>query len=549
MTELLNYSSVTAEKPSQFLLMLRTKLAKSDMSQEMIRELFIAKMPENIRNCLIAVKNLSLDELAITADQMISSGKGSAVKNTLFAIDHKKSEQSAASNNSEILSRMDSLEKKLNDVLNFTKSGKSNKFNKQQPFNQFNKGNKWKTREQPDVCWFHKPFGSRAKKCTQTLQFHCGKRVKSTSVAVKVDEDQSPLPHVLDIKIGTKFLVDTGAEVSIIRPTRIDQSFKSYDRSLFAANHSPIATYGNKPLTLQLGSQQKFSWIFIVADVKYIIIGSDFLTHFGMTVNFNKKCLVFENTKSIPLIFEMASKVDYPISFVSENKFSDVLLNYPEVTCPRDKLNKVKHKVTHKIVFEGYPCSARVRQLSPEKLKCAKKEIDELLEAGIIRRSNSPFASALHMVPKSSASGNTFRLCGDYRQINRGAVVDKHPVPNLQTLFHRLGGSSIFSKVDLVKAYHQIPMDEDSIALTAITTPFGLFEHLYMPFGLRNASATFQRFIDHVLQGMSNAIAYVDDIIVFSNSPDEHVKHLNELFSRLKNFGVIVNPTKSQFGL
>ena len=170
-TELLNYSSVTA---SQFLLMLRTKLAKSDMSQEMIRELFIAKMPENIRNCLIAVKNLSLDELAITADQMISSGKESVVKNTLFAIDHKKSEQSAASDNSEILSRMDSLEKKLNNVLNLTKSGKSNKFNKQHPFNQFYKGNKWKTREQPDVCWFHKTFGSRAKKCTKSCNFIAG---------------------------------------------------------------------------------------------------------------------------------------------------------------------------------------------------------------------------------------------------------------------------------------------------------------------------------------------------------------------------------------
>ena len=103
-------------------------------------------------------------------------------------------------------------------------------------------------------------------------------------------EDQSLLPHVLDIKTGTKFLVDTGAEVSIVRPTRIDQSFKSYDRSLFAANYSPIATYGNKLLTLQLSSQQKFSWIFIVVDVKYNIIGSDFLTHFGMTVNLNKKC-------------------------------------------------------------------------------------------------------------------------------------------------------------------------------------------------------------------------------------------------------------------
>ena len=121
---------------------------------------------------MIAVKNLSLDELAITADQMISSGKESAVKNTLFAIDHKKSEQSAASNKSKILSRMDSLEKKLNDVLNFTKSGKSNKFNKQQPFNQFNKGNKWKTRKQPDVCWFHKTFGSRAISLRETSEVH-----------------------------------------------------------------------------------------------------------------------------------------------------------------------------------------------------------------------------------------------------------------------------------------------------------------------------------------------------------------------------------------
>ena len=92
----------------------------------------------------------------------------------LLFIDHKKSKQSAASNNSEILLRMDSLEKKLNDVLNFTKSDKSNKFNKQQPFNRFNKGNKRKTREQLDVCWFHKTFGSRAKECTKPCNFIAG---------------------------------------------------------------------------------------------------------------------------------------------------------------------------------------------------------------------------------------------------------------------------------------------------------------------------------------------------------------------------------------
>ena len=333
------------------------------------------------------------------------------------------------------------------------------------------------------------------------LQLRLGKRTPSTSVAVKVDEKQSPLPHVIDKRTGTKYLVDTGAEVSIVRPTRYDYSFRSFERPLFAANRSPIATYGNKPTTLNLGHQGNFSWIFVVAEVKYNIIGSDFLSHFGMIIDFNKQCLVFDEVKHIPLVFNMVSRIEYPISFISENKFSEILLNYPEVTQPRHKLNKVKHKVTHKIVFEGYPCSAKVRQLSPEKLKCARREIEELLEAGIIQRSSSPFASALHMVPKSSASGNTFRLCGDYRQVNKGTIPDRYPVPNIQTLLYRLGGASIFSKVDLVKAYHQIPMDDNSIAMTAITTPFGLFEYRYMPFGLRNASATFQRFIDHILEG------------------------------------------------
>jgi len=122
-----------------------------------------------------------------------------------------------------------------------------------------------------------------------------------------------------------------------------------------------------------------------------------------------------------------------------------VLLNYPELTKPRDKLNKVKHQVAHKIVYEGYPCSARVRQLTSEKFKCAKKEIEELLQVGITRHSNSRFASALHMVPKFTASGNTFRLCGDYYQVNRGTTPDKYPVPNIQTLLYRLGGSCMFS--------------------------------------------------------------------------------------------------------
>ena len=117
----------------------------------------------------------------------------------------------------------------------------------------------------------------------------------------------------------------------------------------------------------------------------------------------------------------------------------------------------------------------------------------------------------------------------------------------MQNLLHRLTGSRIFSKIDLVKAYHQIPMSPTASKKTAIICPLGLFEFNCMPFGLRNASATFQHFIDQVCQGLSNVMAYVDDIVVFSNS-EEHKLHVLELIERLDKFGVCVNISKCEFG-
>jgi hypothetical protein len=175
-----------------------------------------------------------------------------------------------------------------------------------------------------------------------------------------------------------------------------------------------------------------------------------------------------------------------------------------------------------------------------------RKTLNEMIEAGLIINSKSPWCSPVRLVRKKDGS---IRVCVDYRKLNNVTVKDSYPLPRIEDLFSRLSQAKIFTTLDLASGYYQVRMKQESRQYTAFSCEFGFYEYVVLPMGLTNACATFQRLMNTVLGDLIGKIClvYLDDIIIYSNTPKEHLDHIRMVIARLREHNLKIKVSKCKF--
>ena len=219
-------------------------------------------------------------------------------------------------------------------------------------------------------------------------------------------------------------------------------------------------------------------------------------------------------------------------------KFQDVFQKKP------GKTKAIQHFI---YTTENNPVKQQPYRLPHAYWEEVKQEVKDMLAEGVIEPSQSDWASPIVLVRKKDGS---MRLCVDYRKLNAQTRTDAYPMPRIEDILDQVGNAKFITTLDLTRGYWQVPVAKEDRHKTAFTSPFGLYQFCVMPFGLNGAPATFQRLMNEVVRDMEKfAHAYLDDLVIFSDTWEEHLVYLEAVLGKLQEFGLTANMTKCQWAM
>ena len=364
----------------------------------------------------------------------------------------------------------------------------------------------------------------------------------------------------LMIQIGNvkmRALVDSGAVLSIISAHtfyKIDpkclKKLKNDDIKFVGFAGQNMRAVGHYRATIKLENGHTFQHEFYVIPniTEECILGLDFIHNQGFILNGRKRTIMYEQDgEQVSLIARVVvnEPVEIPVAENNEpaiehlskyekSKISELLSKYSNIFAKAShdlgNFTKVQHHI--KLDFHQKPIYIPRYRTPFAQRPLMWEHISKLLESGVIRHSTSPYGSPALLVKKKD--GET-RFVIDYRRLNAITIKDRYPMPRLDETIESFYGAKYFTTLDMMSGYHQIEIAEEDRAKTAFTSEFGHYEFNRMPFGLCNAPATFQRMMNHILRTTNNicTMVYLDDIIIFSKSFQQHLKDIETVFGLL----------------
>ena len=231
------------------------------------------------------------------------------------------------------------------------------------------------------------------------------------------------------------------------------------------------------------------------------------------------------------------------LPLVQRKELAEVITQYREVfpDVP-SKTNLIEHDVD---VGDSAPIKQHPYRVSPMKKELLDKEVQYMLENDIIEESQSNWSSPCILVPKHDGG---FRFCTDFRKVNDKTKSDSFPIPRIADCIDQIGNAKFVSTFDMLKGYWQVPLTQRAREISAFVTPSGLYQYKVMPFGMKNAPATFQRMVNKLVRDIDGCEGYIDDVVIFSDNWSDHICQIERFFQIMREAKLTINLMKSEFG-